>query len=237
MKYTRLWIGLFVVMTVSFTVLGFFGRQLYRMAPPIPQRVVAADGHVLCTGQDIRDGQNVWQSTGGQEMGTVWGHGSYVAPDWSADWLHREATFMLDAMAQSEFDAKDSASLDPERQAALKEALKEEVRENTYDPMTGDLTVSPLRAQAFAEVGKHYAGLYGDDPALAGLREAYAMPENAVPSADRRRLLNAFFFWTAWACSTNRPGESVTYTQNWPPESLIGNAPTGPIILWSVASF
>ena len=101
MRYMRLWLGLGAVIVGSFAVLGYFGRELYRQAPPIPDRVVTTDGRVLFTGQDIQDGQNVWQSMGGQEVGTVWGHGAYVAPDWSADWLHREATWILDHWAEA----------------------------------------------------------------------------------------------------------------------------------------
>ncbi len=80
----------------SFAVLGYYGTELYRLAPPIPERVVTADGQPVYTRSDIQEGQNVWQSLGGQEVGTVWGHGAYVAPDWSADYLHREASWLLD---------------------------------------------------------------------------------------------------------------------------------------------
>src|SRR5437870_2958985 len=102
-RYTRLWIALACVILGSFALLGFFGRDLYRKAPPVPQRVVTADGRVLYTGEQIKDGQNVWQSMGGQEVGTVWGHGAYVAPDWTADWLHREATWLLDQWGQRQY--------------------------------------------------------------------------------------------------------------------------------------
>ena len=83
---------------LSFSVLLYFGREIYHQAPPVPEKVVTADGTVLFTGQDIKDGQNVWQSLGGQEIGTVWGHGAYQAPDWSADWLHKEAVFILNGL-------------------------------------------------------------------------------------------------------------------------------------------
>ncbi len=76
MEYKRLWVALGTVMVVSFAVLGYFGRELYRQAPPIPARVVTVTGEVIFTGQDISDGQNVWQSMGGQELGSVWGHGA-----------------------------------------------------------------------------------------------------------------------------------------------------------------
>src|SRR6266571_4940896 len=102
MRYKGLWIALGCVIIGSFLILGLFGVELYRKAPPIPTRIVTSDGKVLFTGEDIKDGQNVWQSIGGQEVGTVWGHGAYVAPDWTADWLHREANFILNNYSQAD---------------------------------------------------------------------------------------------------------------------------------------
>jgi nitric oxide reductase subunit B len=85
MSYKRLWIALALVLVISFAVLGGVGVKLINSAPPIPAQVVTTNGQTLFTGEDILDGQNVWQSIGGQEVGTIWGHGSYVAPDWTAD--------------------------------------------------------------------------------------------------------------------------------------------------------
>ncbi|MCH7995378.1 MAG: nitric-oxide reductase large subunit [Planctomycetes bacterium] len=236
MNYRRLWIAFGSVMAVSFAVLGYYGREIYRQAPPIPARVVLPDQSVLFTGQDISDGQNVWQSMGGQNVGSVWGHGAYVAPDWSADWLHREATWLLDHWAANEHGSE-YASLHEEVQAALRQRLKTEMRTNTYDPRSGDLLVSADRAEAIREVGTHYAKLFGDDETLDDLRDAYAIPPNSIKTSQRRDKLNAFFFWASWVCSTNRPGQDITYTNNWPAESLIDNRPTGAIVVWSVVSF
>ena len=36
---------------------------------------------------------------------------------------------------------------------------------------------------------------------------------------------------------TNRPGQKISYTNNWPADELIGNRPTAPIVVWSVVSF
>lgn len=236
MNFKPHWLALTGVIVGSFAVLGYYGRELYREAPPIPQRIVASDGTVIFTAEEIQDGQNVWQSMGGQEVGSIWGHGAYVAPDWSADWLHRECVWLLDHWAQAE-QGQAFDELDLERQASLKQRLRTELRTNTYDPASGDLTVSLDRAKAIDTVGNHYVALFGDDPRLTDLREAYAIPGNSVPSADRREMLCAFFFWSSWACATNRPGSEVTYTNNWPAESLIANRPTGPIVIWSVISF
>ncbi len=235
-SYRRLWISLIAVMVLSFLVLGYYGGEIYRKAPPIPKRVVTTDGQVLFTAQDIKDGQNVWQSIGGQQAGSIWGHGAYVAPDWSGDWLHREAVWLLDHWA-AQSGGKTYEQLPGETQAALRERLKQEIRVNTYNVETGDLVVSSTRAAAIQAVSQHYTALFSDDPALRELRKSYAIPANAVKTLERRQLMNSFFFWTAWACGAERPGTHITYTQNWPHEPLIDNRPTSSIILWSVISF
>ncbi|HWI51040.1 MAG TPA: nitric-oxide reductase large subunit [Symbiobacteriaceae bacterium] len=236
MRYSRLWAALALVILASFSVLGYYGRETYWQAPPVPKRVVTAKGAVAFTEADIKDGQNVWQSMGGQEVGSVWGHGAYVAPDWSADWLHREATWILDQWAVKE-GAKSYEALDAEKQAALRARLAKEMRTNTYSAATGDLVISPQRADAVRNVSRHYDGLFGADPGLTNLREAYAIAANSVPDPARRAKMNAFFFWAAWSTTTNRPGQAMTYTNNWPPEELVGNRPTPSTVVWSVISF
>jgi hypothetical protein len=134
--------GLIGVIVLSFAVLGYYGREIYRQAPPIPERVVTTDRVVLFTGQEIGDGQNVWQSMGGQQVGSIWGHGAYVAPDWSADWLHREATWLLDQWAQ-DMRGQPYAQLDEATQASLRIKLQQELRTNTYQATTGELSISP----------------------------------------------------------------------------------------------
>jgi nitric oxide reductase subunit B len=235
-SYKKLWLSLISVMALSFLVLGYYGTEIYRQAPPVPKRVVTTEGLVLFTDQDIKDGQNVWQSIGGEEVGTIWGHGAYVAPDWSADWLHRESVWLLDHWA-AQAGGKTYDQLAPEVQAGLRQRFKTELRTNTYRPQTGDLVVSPVRAAAVNAIAEHYTALFGNDPELKALRNAYAIPANTIKTLERQKLLCAFFFWAAWACSTERPDSQVTYTQNWPPESLIDNRPTGSIVVWSVISF
>ncbi|HTX88816.1 MAG TPA: nitric-oxide reductase large subunit [Bacteroidales bacterium] len=232
MKTRKLWIGFIAVVLVSFAVLLFFGAEIYRKAPPVPAEVITRDGTVLFTGQDIKDGQNVWQSTGGQELGTVWGHGAYVAPDWTADRLHRESLFLLEYWSDTIFH-QPYASLTTENQAILKIKLQQELRTNTYDPATNRIVISPARAIAFRKVSVHYAGLFMNDPALEKLRNAYSLPANSIKDPIRMAKLNAFFWWATWACETNRPGSNITYTNNWPAEDLIGNNPTAAMILWT----
>src|SRR5262249_3483857 len=101
--------------------------------PPIPERIVASDGQVVAPEGAIRRGQAVWQTLGGMEVGSIWGHGSYVAPDWTADWLHRECELILDDWARSE-QARPYADLGPEPQAALRERLRLMLRAKSLRP-------------------------------------------------------------------------------------------------------
>ncbi len=236
MRYTRLWISLAIVFIASFAILGYYGGRLIYSEPPIPNQVVSSDGTVLYTKQDIQTGQNVWQSIGGQEMGSIWGHGAYVAPDWTADWLHNEATWMLDSWAMKDF-GKTYSKINDESKAALRERLKKEMRKNTYNKATGQITVSPLRAAAIANVSNYYSSLFTDDPKFDKLRNDYAMPKNVIKDQSRLHSFISFIWWATWATETNRPGDNVTYTNNWPNEDLIGNKPTGEMIVWSVVSF
>jgi nitric oxide reductase subunit B len=232
MKTRTLWVLFAVITLICFSVLGFFGHEIYHQKPPIPETVVTESGTVLFTSQEIKDGQNVWQSIGGQEIGTVWGHGAYVAPDWSADWLHREYVFLLDKWSQKEFGATFD-NLGAEQQAMLKTRLQAALRKNTYNSSVNILTVSDDRAEAIINNCKHYKGLFMNDPDLEKERTSYALPANSIKDNDRMHYMNAFFFWAAWACTTNRPGSEITYTSNWPPDRMIGNTPSAGIILWT----
>ena len=236
MSIKRLWIALAIFMAASFTALGFLGREIQRQEPPIPAAIVDTAGNTIYTRADIQDGQLAWQSMGGMQVGSIWGHGAYVAPDWSADQLHRETIALMDIWAARENSGATYAQLSRSEQAALEARAAVEMRTNTYDPATDRITVSSDRAQAMAAVRAHYMALLGNDPALEQLREQYAIANNPVPDEARRATIAAYIFWTSWAAGTNRPNSDVTYTSNWPHEPILGNNPTPANIIWSIAS-
>ena len=235
MNTKRYWIGLGVVLIVTFGLLGFFGGEVYRKAPPIPEKVITEDGSVLMTKDQILTGQQVWQSIGGQQVGSIWGHGAYQAPDWSADWLHREALALIEIRSMERYGVAPS-KLDPAERAGVEELARRELRTNTFDPATGAVTVSAGRALAIKRTAAHYDALFSDAPEMDGLRESYALHDNAVPSSERREQMTNFFFWTSWSCVTERPDATSSYTNNWPPDKLVGNEPTSTNILWSIVS-
>ena len=225
----KLWIAFAASLAVSFSVLGWVGTRVYQMAPPIPERIVASGGHMVFPPGAVGEGQNVWRALGGMELGSVWGHGAYVAPDWTADWLHRELVAVLDLWAYAE-NGSGYDGLPVERQAALRARLRAEYRRNSYDAANGTLTVSPVRARAIETVSTHYIDVFANG------RPEYAIPPGALGDPGRARQMAAFFFWTAWAAATARPASEVTYTSNWPHEPLIGNIPTSDTIVWTGVS-
>ena len=127
----RLWILLGAVMFITIFLLGRFGKELYRKVPPIPLQVQTTEGAFLLGKDDILKGQLVWQSIGGQQVGSIWGHGAYQAPDWSADWLHKEATALQEILSQKIYQ-QSFDTLDEIDRAVVKAHLKQEMRTKTY---------------------------------------------------------------------------------------------------------
>ena len=234
-EYRKLWWTLFAVLVVTFSILGYFGKEVYRVAPPIPSAFMTEDGELFTTETQILDGQTAWQSVGGMQLGSIWGHGAYQAPDWTADWLHKELLNYLEIIAQARHQMPYSA-LTPKQKNALQFDLKQEYRTNTYDEHKDIVILSKARLQAIKMTAAYYDDLFGGAPALQQTRANYAMKEVTLPNAERRQRLSEFFFWTAWAASTERPDDSATYTNNWPHEPLIDNKPTAENIMWSITS-
>ena len=235
--FSRLWAMFGVSLIIMFGILLLVGGRAFQLAPPMPGAVVATDGDttdVIFTSDDIREGRDVWRRLGGMELGSVWGHGSYLAPDWTADVLHREAMAMLDA--DGDFDALS----EPARAARIAE-FAAKLRVNTYDTETGRINISMERAAAIAEIITHYQALFGgsgDGPDAEAMREAFAIPNAPLgpdPDEDIRKLVS-WWWWTSWAAATLRPDDTVTYTNNWPHEPLVGNKPTSSIFIWTFVS-
>jgi len=225
----KLWLIFIAIFVFSFAILGWVGTEIFRQAPPIPREVVTTDGQVLIAAEEISNGQNVWQAMGGMESGSIWGHGSYVAPDWSADYLHREAMFILNDWSRKDF-SNNYENLTSEQKAVLRQRLQDTVRKNNYDEASGRLTIEPVRARAFEDNLKHYTDIFTNG------KTVYAVQRNAQADPAKLRQLNSFFFWTSWASATNRPNNTISYTSNFPSEPLVGNVPTSSAIVWTGVS-
>lgn len=229
----KYWWTLVFVLVGTFTILGFFGSEVYKKAPPLYESINSSSQGVIYTKDDILDGQEVWQSIGGQQIGSIWGHGAYQAPDWTADWLHRELVNYQTIYSQNKL-GKNFNDLSKQEKMLVKASMLEDYRESKVE--NDKVLISDIRYQAYLKTKQYYLSLFSNSPELRETRKAYAIHEEVLPSVERREKMMAFFHWSTWAASANRPGENHTYTNNWPHEPLIDNVPTSENIFWSIIS-
>ncbi len=227
---------LLFLLVLTFGVLILGGQMINKEKPPIPETVRTPSGETVFTADEVLAGQNYYFSRGGQHIGTIWGHGSYLAPDWSADFLHRMGLFLaarqngLDPGEAGQFSQGDYESLEAPQRARLSALVQEEIRTNRYDPQTGTLTFTPHQAEAFQSLTGYYTELFQNGNERMGLQPGI------VKSAEQGRQVTSFFAWLAWAAGTQRPDESYTYTSNWPYDPLVGNRPIPDALIWSILS-
>ena len=215
---SRGWIqAAILVILFGFSILLYLAYRVGVDAPPIPARTTAPSGQVLFTGQDILAGQQVFLGNGLMEYGSIFGHGAYLGPDFTADYLRKSATRVRD-----QYGGLQSAQ-------ALARTITD-FKTNQYDAASDSLMFSGAQAAAFPEIQAEYQRFFSDPSTENGLRPGAITDPNAV------HQLTAFFAWSAWASSTTRPGQSYSYTNNWPPEPLVANQPTADNVVWSMLS-
>lgn len=218
-----------LVMIFGFSVLSILTVQTYTNAPPIPQKVVGEAGNVLFSKQNIDAGQEVFLKYALMEHGTLWGHGAYLGPDYTADYLHREAEIARNFLAQKKI-GHPYANLSPEQKAVISQELIKELKTNRYDAATGQLTFSLGAEAAYRELISYWTDFFTKEHGAPGL------PANFIKDPEELKNLTAYFAWATWATVTNRPGKDYTYTNNWPYEPLVGNHPSSQAYLWSALS-
>jgi nitric oxide reductase subunit B len=226
------WWGRMVVITMvfGFAVLILLSVKAYTNAPPIPVRAVDPSGAVAYTGEDVTNGQAVFLKYGLMDNGSVWGHGAYLGPDFSAEYLHAMALDSAERSAQARF-SKSYVDLSAEEKAVIEGEIQPLLRANRYDPATGDLTLAPGGAETFQHQVEHWRDYLRDPAGNGGL---YA---NAITDPKELHDLTAFFAWAAWASVAQRPGTAHSFTNNFPYDALAGNRASGSAVIWSGISF
>ncbi|OKH20228.1 nitric-oxide reductase large subunit [Hydrococcus rivularis NIES-593] len=217
---------------VTFTVLLSAGAAIYKNAPPIPATIVSPRQEVILTQENIQSGQETYLARGGQHIGSIWGHGSYLAPDWTADVLHRWglATAGVLYNGDANFAQADWEALSASDRALLQVKLRDEFKTNRYDPDTGRLTLTAAQTQGLHQVFADYQTLLSQGSAV------HSIPSGWFTDVGQIRDVTAFFSWTAWAAAANRPNALFSYTANWPHDDLIGNQAPAQFLIWSIVS-
>jgi nitric oxide reductase subunit B len=206
-----------LVVLVGFFVLVLLAYRTYESDPPIPDEAVDPAGNVVYTGDDVSEGQKLFLHRGLMEYGSIFGHGAYLGPDFTADYLHRSSASVRDQLGGAQSDSARQETID-------------QFQSNDYDEGMKTLPLSAEQAKAFGELEAHYTRFFASDTTRFGLR-----PE-VIKDPEEIHQLTAFFAWSAWAASARRPGHNYSYTNNWPPEDQVGNEPSANVIVWSVIS-
>ncbi len=218
-----------LVLLIGFAILIWIAVQAHRDAPPIPEKVVGPNAETVFTGKDIVAGQEVFLKYGLMENGTIWGHGAYLGPDFSAEYLH---TLAMDTRAHfaKEIYGRQWAGLTWTEQAAVNAEVGQLLKQNRYDPRTKTLTLSPAEVMSYRrQIGKWTE--YFSQPLLNR-----GLMINQIKTPKEIEQLTAFFGWAAWASVANRPGKLFSYTNNFPYDPAAGNEPSSDAILWSALS-
>jgi nitric oxide reductase subunit B len=223
---------LVLICIVTFSVLIFSGSAIYKNAPPIPATVVSPQQEIILTQANIEAGQVTYLGRGGQHIGSIWGHGSYLAPDWTADVLHRWglATAGLLYNGNSDFSEADLQALSAVDRATLQAQVQQEFKTNRYESETGALTLTAAQTQGLTKVFDSYKTL------LSQGSKIHSIPSGWFTDDTQIRNVTAFFAWTAWAASADRPNAPFSYTANFPHDDLIGNQAPAQFLIWSIVS-
>lgn len=187
--------GVALVMIFGFFVMGILAYRTYTASMPLPDKAVSQSGRVLFTGADITKGQEIFQARGLQEYGSIVGHGAYLGPDYTADYLRRATD---DVAAQY-------------RQTGMgdtHDAVVQEFRTNRYNADDGTLVFTDRQVAAFDRIAQYYGDYFGEDSTKYGLRP------KLITDPTEIRDLTAFVAWTAWASAADRPGHDYSYTNN-----------------------
>jgi nitric oxide reductase subunit B len=218
-----------IVMVIGFTILIWLSVRTYSDAPPIPERVSSTSGKIIFTGQDILSGQQVFLTYGLMENGSIWGHGAYLGPDFSAEYLHALSIDASETIARRDYGG-DVRELATTEQSDVHAQVEQLLKENRYDLHSQTLTFTVAEELSFERQVARWTEYFAQPTNNAGL------PVKYIGDSKELRQLTAFFAWTAWASAVNRPGKSYSYTNNFPYDPSIGNTPTSDAVLWSALS-
>jgi nitric oxide reductase subunit B len=218
-----------LVMALGFTILIWRSVATYSDAPPIPARVVGPAEETIFTSDDILSGQQVFLKYGLMENGSIWGHGAYLGPDFSAEYLHRLSMATADSFALQRYGSA-YAGLNPVDRGSVDAQVRESLKSNRYNAQNGILRFERPEIISFTTQIQEWTKYFQSPATSAGL------PSRFIEDPTELRQLTAFFAWTAWASAAQRPGTLHSYTNNFPYEPMAGNSPTGNAVLWSALS-
>jgi nitric oxide reductase subunit B len=221
----RLFVVFWTIAIVMVAALIYYSATLIREVPPIPQKVVAVDGTVLYTKEDVIQGKAYFQEFDLMDYGTMLGMGAYLGPDFSTTFLHKRAEYLYEYYSKQMF-GKSLADLTPEEKGAVKARVIQEMKHETQ-LREDQVTYSIASKEAYLKNKQDLIKML-----VEGDRE-HAFPGGVIHPEEAEKIA-AFFDWGQLVASTLRPGKNTTWSNNWPHEPLLDQGPTYASVKWSL---
>ncbi|MBS1949094.1 MAG: cbb3-type cytochrome c oxidase subunit I [Bacteroidetes bacterium] len=218
------WLPLLLIFIVSMAGVMMIGIHTYTEAPPIPD-YVSGKKQKIFSKEDILNGQAVFQKYALMEYGSMFGDGANRGPDFTAEALHQVAQCMNDYYKNRLAAVNNDELLNK----GVAEQVKEEIKNNRYDKESNRVVLTDAQEYAAGELINFYIKKFTDASSPGAFK-----PGSYIARTEEIKSLTAFFFWGAWVCGVERPGENYSYTHNWPFDPTAGNAPSSAIVLWSI---
>lgn len=222
MNPKKWWIPLLIIFTISVAGVTLIGIHTYSEAPPIPD-FISDKGEVVYSKADILKGQAVFQKYALMEYGSMFGDGADRGPDFTADALHQTMVLMNHFYSLTMSD-KDNNII----KQGINEQIKDEIKSNRYNKESNRVTLSAAQTYAGNELPSYYLQYF------SGTNGSPFHPTNYIKNTSEIKSLTAFFFWGSWVCGVQRPGETYSYTHNWPYDPAAGNTPSSAVVFWSI---
>ena len=222
------WIQFGVVAGISVLGLIALGTWTYSGAPPRVPFVSATTGQVVIPLDQLVRGQEVFHLRGLMSWGSFWGDGAERGPDFTAEALHRSVVSMR---MFYEREVEKERPLTQADRDAISVRVRREVKDNGFDEAAGVIRINDAQIRAYEELQTHYTRMFTDSTYPARFKL-----QGYITDRDDLRALAGYFFWGGWVAGATRPGETFSYTHNWPYDPDAGNYPTMPTVLWSFLS-
>lgn len=228
-----------IVSLISIAGLLYMGGETYTGAPPVPN-FKSANGETVISTEDIKAGQVLFHTRGLMNYGSFWGDGAERGPDFTAESLHAMTVAMKayyaelvkpGSVTQSDHLNQWRFNIAAYDQNAIEAQIRDELHYNTYDGNTNVAVINDAQVYGIRYLNEYYKRMFTD----SDFPEAFH-PVNYISDPQQLRELAAFFYWGSWVASADRPGNSYSYTSNWPYDPAAGNTPPTSLMMWSFIS-
>ncbi|HDZ8672486.1 TPA: cbb3-type cytochrome c oxidase subunit I [Staphylococcus aureus] len=237
-SYKRLVKVLLTILVIVFSILLVGGWYIFKNEAPRPTKIVDQQGHTLVTKGELISGQAIYEKYGLTDYGSYLGNGSYLGPDYTAEALHHYLIGMRKYYAQDIYH-KQLHKLNHVEIAVVKDKVMKEIRINRYSEKEDQLVLTPGQVYGLKYLQDYYKKEFVNNPKQVGLNENMIKQfqnDDYMVAGNKIEHLSQFFFWGAWLSSTDRPGKTFSYTNNWPYDVDAGNTLPSAGILWTAIS-